>query len=394
MRLRAGPIFMVAAVTAIICCGAPVYAGSLTDQFKDTDGWMDMSDWVLNNATGFMPVPIIITEPAVEQGLGLAALFFHPPKDYEEKDFADAGQETAEGSGDFVLPDVTAVAAAKTGNGSWLVGGGHFAHWKNDHIRYEGIAGYASINLTFYGSAGSTSFDDGLKFNGEGFMTQQPISFRWKDTDFFLGAEYDYSNVKTEFEFGLALPPGAPVPSLDTQLSAIGGFLYYDSRDTPFTPSAGLEAKLRVMRNDDAIGSDFDYTSTLAFARKYFKLNDKWVLGLRVEADIVSGDVPFYMLPFISMRGIPAMRYQGDAVALVESEVRWAFHPRFSAIGFVGAGKAAESFGDFSDSPARAVQGLGFRYFIARKLGMHAGIDVAKGPEDTYWYLTMGGAWH
>ena len=38
-------------------------------------------------------------------------------------------------------------------------------------------------------------------------------------------------------------------------------------------------------------------------------------------------------------------------------------------------------------------QGLGVRYFVARKLGLHAGIDVARGPEDTHYYLTVGYAW-
>jgi hypothetical protein len=37
--------------------------------------------------------------------------------------------------------------------------------------------------------------------------------------------------------------------------------------------------------------------------------------------------------------------------------------------------------------------GGGFRYLMARKLHMHVGIDVARGPEDTAVYLQMGHAW-
>ncbi len=55
-----------------------LHAESFLAQFKDDDGWFDVSDWVLDNAVGFMPVPITITEPAVDAGIGLAALFFHP----------------------------------------------------------------------------------------------------------------------------------------------------------------------------------------------------------------------------------------------------------------------------------------------------------------------------
>ncbi len=61
------------ALTAcLLSINSQVFAASFFDQFKDPeDGWFDGSDWVLNNAVGFMPVPIIITEPAVGEGLGM-----------------------------------------------------------------------------------------------------------------------------------------------------------------------------------------------------------------------------------------------------------------------------------------------------------------------------------
>jgi hypothetical protein len=34
------------------------------------------------------------------------------------------------------------------------------------------------------------------------------------------------------------------------------------------------------------------------------------------------------------------------------------------------------------------------RYLIARKLGLYAGIDVARGPEDTVVYVQVGSAWN
>lgn len=34
------------------------------------------------------------------------------------------------------------------------------------------------------------------------------------------------------------------------------------------------------------------------------------------------------------------------------------------------------------------------RYLIARKLGLYAGLDVARGPEDTVVYLQIGSAWN
>lgn len=104
-------------------------------------------------------------------------------------------------------------------------------------------------------------------------------------------------------------------------------------------------------------------------------------------------DIPFFVLPFVDLRGIPAMRYQGETVVVAETELRWSLHQRIGVVGFLGMGKAATSFSDIADSPSRVARGLGVRYFVARELGMHVGIDVAKRPEDTHYYLTFGRAW-
>jgi hypothetical protein len=33
------------------------------------------------------------------------------------------------------------------------------------------------------------------------------------------------------------------------------------------------------------------------------------------------------------------------------------------------------------------------RYLLARAIGLHAGLDVARGPEKTAFYLIVGSAW-
>ena len=65
----------------------------------------------------------------------------------------------------------------------------------------------------------------------------------------------------------------------------------------------------------------------------YWNLGSKWVLGVRGSTSYVDGELPFYAAPYIDMRGIPAMRYQGSDVALGETEVRWNFHPRIGLVG-------------------------------------------------------------
>ena len=65
-------------LTLASLCGALLPLSSPASQFLDPlDGKFDMSSYLSDNAFGFLPVPIIISEPAVDQGLGMIGMFFH-----------------------------------------------------------------------------------------------------------------------------------------------------------------------------------------------------------------------------------------------------------------------------------------------------------------------------
>ncbi|MEO8307673.1 MAG: hypothetical protein ABI616_06490 [Pseudomonadota bacterium] len=46
-----------------------------------------------------------------------------------------------------------------------------------------------------------------------------------------------------------------------------------------------------------------------------------------------------------------------------------------------------------SDGQSVGSGGLGFRYELANRFGMHAGVDVAHSPGTTAVYLQLGNAW-
>ena len=66
---------------------------------------------------------------------------------------------------------------------------------------------------------------------------------------------------------------------------------------------------------------------------------------------------------------------------------------RWSLTGFVGAGWTYESVSTEGDNGPFWAGGGGFRYLLARRLGMQVGIDVARGPDDTAFYIQVGSAW-
>ncbi len=362
---------------ALLLLGSTASAAGFREQLKDPeDGWLDASRFLLNNNLSFLPVPIIISEPAVDAGLGLAGVFFHKRPESETR-----------ASDEFERPSLSAVAAAYTGNDSWFAGGGHLGRWRQDTINYTGAGGLASINLKYYGSPGG----EGLDFNADGGFVLQEMLFRIRNSNWLIGPRWQFTKLDITFDLGADIP-GIEPQELDFQDSGLGVVLEYENLDSTFTPSDGNQFKLDALFFDEAIGGDFSYGKYHSRYLHFLEVG-KFVLGARAQGDFIDGNAPFFALPFIQLRGIPVLRYQGEAVLTGEVEARWDFHPRVSAIGFLGAGRAAESFDDLGDASSQVAGGIGIRYLAARMLGMRLGIDVAWGPEDTAVYLTVGHNW-
>ena len=350
-------------------------------QFKDpVDGKLDMSAWLLENIVGFLPVPIIITEPAVDNGIGAAGVFFHEPKADQMKPDAD---------GKVILPNVSAVAVAVTGNDSWMVGGGHFRNWGKDRYRYSIFGGYANIYLDWYGGGDLPVLEDGVRFNAEGAMLDQEFLFRLGDSDWFLGANWQFMNSDVKFETSLPID----LPTVENTVSGMSAIGVYENLDYRISPRDGFNFRVEAEFNREAIGSDFDFEKYSWQMRQYFELGEKVTLAWRLDGATTSGNVPFYLEPFVQLEGIPAMRYQGPAAATAEIRGGYDVRPRWTLLGFAGAGRAADSLSDLSSATSRTAYGVGFRYLMAKKLGMRVGLDVAEGPEGTYVYIVMGSPW-
>ena len=389
-------ILKFAASTLLMLATGTVLSASMMDEFIDPqDGMFDASHW-LAERKGFFPMPIIITEPAVGFGLGAGLLFLHDPLSGKTAEGETFDPQNIDEQGRLIPPSVSGLFGAYTENGTWFLGGAHMGVWKNDNIRYLGALAQASANLKFYGlDSGSGSSSSGLEFNIEPTIFLQQIKFRLKDSDFFAGIEYLLLDSTIEFDFLSSLPIEIPALKFDSRSASVSLLLDYDSRDTLFTPSSGLSARIKGSFYREAFGSDNEFEKYNAYLKYFFPLTDSLVLGLRGEYDTLNGRAPFYEYPFVNLRGIPAMRYQGENVAVGEAELRWNFTFRWSLIlfGGVGATEGVDFVPGATDDSVYS-RGVGFRYFVARRFGAHAGVDIAKGPEDTAFYITFGQAWY
>lgn len=372
--------------------------------FDPLDGQFDASRYLSENAYGFLPVPVIITEPAVDGGLGMIGLFFHETEEEKEarlKAMQDESNNDAINS--LLPPSVSAAVGVYTGNNSSFVGGGHVGFFKQGRIRYMGGGGVGDVNLDFYGF-GDIQLPKPIAMNTQATAIMQTLKFKLGDSNFFLGPLHRYINADLTAQI-LGDQPNSTSQNYPANFNSVlsgsvvtsgaGLILEYDSRDNFFSPADGLKYELNHLWYHDAIGSDIDYQLTEFSGLNYFKLNNQWRTAFRFEVNYADSEriLPPFATPYISMRGIPFARYQGQAVAMTELEVIYKINLRWEVNAFAGVGKASDSFSEFSDSSSRVTQGAGFRYLIARRYGFDMGIDIAKGPEDTIFYIQAGTAW-
>jgi len=378
MRRQRDACFFPAAVLMALLIPAVALAG-LLDSFKDPeDGRFDASEYLLERK-GALPVPIIITEPALGYGGGVALMFFQQ----------SLSELAAEGEGRlrYRPPNVFGGAGFGTENGSWGGGGGGMVSFADDRWRVRGGGAYCDLNLNFYG-IGAASASSATEYSLSGYGAMGMLLYRLGNTDTWITARGQFLEIESRLESeAVALYPDATRRS-----SGIGPSIEYDSRDNMFTPNRGWTGAFEAMFYDPVIGSDATFQIYRARVFAYTPLPGRFVLGTRVDARSASDDTPFYMVPFIVLRGIPAVRYQGERTAVLDMEARWNATPRWALMGFYGVGRAWESEVDFEDVDSHGAGGTGFRYLIARRLGVYTGVDFAWGP-DFALYIQVGNAW-
>ena len=388
-----------------------VNATSFFDKYMidPEDGMLDASRYLSQVPLGFLPVPTIITEPATGNGLAVVGIFFHESDEQKKMRLGKAGQQKK-----AVLPsNISFVGAGATSNGSKGGGLGHMGFWLKDTLRYKGYALYPDFNLDFY-SLGGVELERPVELNITGPVVIQELKARIGKSDWFFGVKQTYRKVETSFANNLAvniLPSdianqqlthkinsfiNMKIDSTDTT-SGLGLIAEFDSRNNPMNPERGYDYALEVVRFDPSIGSDYDYTSYHFEGLNYWQLSKKYLFALRLQYDGVNANndisLPSYVPPSIDLRGVPAIRYQGNDVVVSEIELTYKYDHRWKFNLFTGIGRAAQSFSELSSAESVQNYGIGFRYLIAKRYGFVMGTDLAKGPEDTAIYIQAGSTW-
>ena len=371
----------ISAALLLMGCGSLVSAAetaSWREKFTDAqDGKFDLSQF-LATAYGFVPIGSIITDPAVGYGGALGLVFIRP--------------NTESTAGKPLRPDLAALAGFATENGSWGVGTGHSALWQSGNLKTLIGGLYGSVNLEFFGDGNVELGDASLDYNLLMWGGVGEADWRIGESPAWVGLRYLYADVVAEFDREDVLPD-VELLERDERLSALTPILSYDSRDNLFTPTRGAYGEATVAVFSEALGSDSDFEITSLMGLWFHPLSPELTLGVRGDFTASSGDVPFYLRPFVQLRGIQSLRLQGENLAQTEIELRWQRWGRYSVVAFAGAGSVWKGLDDFDNERSTVTGGVGLRYLAARLFGLHLGVDVGFGPDDPILYIQFGSAW-
>jgi len=363
---------------ASVAAAAPDAASTDATAPAADDGWPDLSTF-LDQKFGFLPVVMPITEPAVGYGVAGGLLFISKPLG-----------AAAQGLG---RPDISGVGGFATENGSWGLFGADLRYWADDQVQTVFGVMYASVNLDYYGVGKDSALQNSpLRYNLEPFGGAGMARFRIGESRLWAALGYAFATTRVSFDAPAETPA---LPDFDRRsnvgLLLVGANL--DTRDNFFTPTRGTFLEGTFQPAATWLGSDQNFERLYFTAMQYLPLPFRLYLGVRGDAAASFGDAPFYMRPSISLRGVAAKRYQGEETAQLEGELRWQFYGRWSVVGFGGGGIAWNGFEDGSDSQSIFAGGGGFRYELARRYGIHAGIDVAGSRDTAAFYIQVGSAW-
>src|SRR5688572_4102788 len=145
---------------------------------KDTlDGKFDFSRFLIEDPKGFIPVPFIITEPALGGfGLAVVPMFLTPKK-------------RPPGYTGYIPPDITAGIGMYTVNNSWLVGGIRIGSIPAKGIKYRAAVAVGDLNLSFYREVANQGEKE-FEFSVKTIPVFLSFSKKIIKQDVYLGLQY------------------------------------------------------------------------------------------------------------------------------------------------------------------------------------------------------------
>ena len=360
----------------LFICFAPILSqASIEDEVAEIiDRTRNSNAFSKKEQGAWLPVPIPVSNPTIGTGLQAALLYLHPKT-----------------SADPEIPNSTSgIAGLYTDSDSWFVGGFHDGSLKNDLYRFRALAGTGKFNLDYFGIGDDSDLNDNpIPYSiSTDAMFAQALRRLPKSENWYIGLRYAF--IRSTVAFNENMDAGVPVVSDDSITSSLGLITNYDSRDNNYYPLSGSYFEFVWSANDEAIGSDFDFRKLTSFYNYYLPVTEESTLALRANIADANGDVPFYLLPTLRLRGFPAGRYKDNSMLSGHVEWRHKPVPRWGYILFIEAGSVADTIDNILQTDIVTAYGGGIRWQVTADKLLNLGVDVGFSDNDYAIYVNVG----
>jgi len=321
----------------------------------------------------WVPVPIPVSNPTIGSGLQFTLMYLHGETDSE-------------------IPNRTSgLIGMYTDNESWFVGGFHDGNFSDGKYRILTGAGYGSFNLKYFGVGEDSILRDhplSYEFKGVAGLLRLQRKVPWGE-HWFAGLQYIYLDTETIFDAG-SIVPGLPVLRGNITNAGLGPVLSFDSRDDNYYPTHGQYLELVWTSYHDTWGGDLNYRKFNASTSHYQILVPKVVLALHAEFKQGAGEIPFFDMPALNMRGFPAGQYRDLYTFSLHAEGRYKFHPRWGVNLFMESGWYGDESNHLFAGETIVSYGGGIRWQVTEDKKIHLGAELAFSGEDQGFYITVG----
>ena len=340
------------------------------------------NDTVSSERSKFIAYPTIAYAPETRWEIGMSALYVF----YARRDTTNRLSE---------LNAFTFITLERQ-YGLWL---DHALYSDRSTWFFLGRLRLQQFPLLYYGIGPNTPEEELAQVEAGSINIRERV-LRKVISSLYVGIELDYQRLSgVNFEVLSQEPFTLPLGSKGSTNLGVGLGLVYDNRHNILNVREGFFGETGFLRYDDALGSDFSFTSYFLDARYYYPIRESQVLAYQLYAADVTGEVPFNQLSLIGseslMRGYYLGRYRDNTLLATQVEYRFLpfpFSRRWGAAAFLSAGSVAPAPREINTEDWVVSGGAGVRFLLFPAKDIFTRFDVAFTEEGPGYYFFIGEA--
>jgi outer membrane protein assembly factor BamA len=266
--------------------------------------------------------------------------------------------------------------------------------WLDDDRWHATVSlGYRRFPTSFFGIGDDTAADREETFTDQSAVMTVELARRVAGP-LSVGGILDAGQTSVrDLEPGGQLATGAIAGTEGGGLRGLGLSVAWDTRDAVQYPTRGWNQRAAVIRYLDALGGDYRYTWTEAQVSTYQPLGRGRVLAFNAHGSFqAGGEVPFYRLNPMGLRGYREDRHRDRHVVRGQVELRSPLRGRLGGVLFAGLGEMAATMDRLRLGEAQPMAGFGLRFDVGDQEQVNVTLDVGFGDGQSGVYLGFGEA--